>query len=476
MLTRLCNTCICALLLPTLMGPACADEALLQGSRFLEDLDQMLERRYIRVLVVYNKMLYFLDGPDQRGITYDGFQEFEKYLNEKHDLGARKLHMVYLPVTRDRLLPLLVEGYGDVAAANLTITEERLKVVDFTDPWAEGVTEVLVTGPAAPDEIRIVDDLAGNAIHVRESSSYFESLTRLNEDFAGRGLEPAELITADEHLEDGDLLEMVNAGLIPMVVVDSHKAEFWADIFGDLDVHSDIVLREGGAIAQAVRKDNPKLKAALNDFLKTIKKGSMLGNMLYKRYLKENAWVRNAHSQEEIEKFNAMLDVFRQYADQYDFDWLLLIALGYQESRLDHSVRSPSGAVGVMQILPSTAKDPNVGIPDIDKLENNVHAGTKYLRFLRDQHFSDPAVDDLNQTLFAFAAYNAGPAKVAALREEAAKSGLDPNVWLGNVEVACAKEIGAETTQYVSNIYKYYVAYKLIMDQRERKMEAKQAD
>ena len=227
------------------------------------------------MLVVYNKVLYFLDGADQRGITYDGFQEFEKYLNDKHNLGARKLDKVYLPVPRDRLLPLLVDGYGEIAAANLTITEERLKLVDFTDPWAEGVTEVLVTGSAA-SELNTVDDLAGKPVHVRESSSYFESLKKLNDESAARGLEPVELVPADEHLEDDDLLEMVNAGLVPMVVVDSHKAEFWADIFDNITVHADIVLREGGAIAQAVRKDNPKLKAALNEFLQTIKKGTML--------------------------------------------------------------------------------------------------------------------------------------------------------------------------------------------------------
>jgi membrane-bound lytic murein transglycosylase MltF len=472
-ISRLQIALVCVLFLLTSARPAVAGEALLQGSRFLEDFDQMLERRYIRVLVAYNKMLYFFDGADQRGITYDGFQEFEKYLNDKHKLGARKLHMVFIPVPRDQLIPLLVGGYGDIAAANLTITEERLKLVDFTDPWAEGVVELLVTGPAAP-EVKTIEDLAGKAVHVRESSSYFESLTKLNADFAARGLEPVELVPADEYMEDGDLLEMVNAGLIPMVVVDSHKAEFWKDIFEELTVRSDIVLREGGAIAQAVRKNNPKLKSAVNEFLKNIKKGTMLGNVLHKRYLKGNKWVRNAYRPEDIEKFNKLIGVFEQYAAQFEFDWTLLIALGYQESRLDHSVRSPSGAVGIMQILPSTAKDPNVGISDIDKLENNIHAGTKYLRFLRDQYFSDSALDELNQTLFTFASYNAGPAKVAALREEAAKSGLDPDIWLGNVEVVCAKRIGAETTQYVSNIYKYYIAYKLIMQQRDRTAEAKQ--
>jgi membrane-bound lytic murein transglycosylase MltF len=446
---------------------------LIKGEPFLGDFDQMLERRHVRVLVAYNKMMYFLDGATQRGITYDAFQEFEKYVNEKHDLGARKFHVVFVPVPRDQLLPLLVEGYGDVAAANLTITEERSKLVDFTDPWATDVKEVLVTGPAAP-EVANIDDLAGHAVHVRKSSSYFESLTELNRDFADRGLTPVPIVPVDEYLEDGDLIEMVSAGLIPMVVTDNHKAEFWADVFDNVNVRDDIVLREGGSIAQAVRKNSPKLKAVANEFLTTIKKGTMLGNVLFKRYLKENEWAQNARSPDEIAKFDAMVGLFRKYSDQYGFDWLLLIALGFQESGLDNSVRSSAGAVGVMQILPSTAKDPNVDIADIDILENNVHAGAKYLGFLRDQYFSEPGIDEPDRTLLTFAAYNAGPAKIGALREETKEAGLDPDVWFGNVEMVCAKRIGRETTQYVSNIFKYYIAYRLLVDQRDRKAEAKQ--
>ena len=199
-----------------------------------------------------------------------------------------------------------------------------------------------------------------------------------------------------------------------------------------------------------------------------------MGNILLKRYLKDNKWVRNPPQAEERKRFEALLELFIEYADQYGFDWLMLAALGYQESRIDQSVRSPAGAIGVMQMLKSTAKDPNVGIPDIEKVESNIHAGTKYLRFLRDRYFNDPAIDPVNQTLFAFASYNAGPARVAKLREEATESGLDPNVWFGNVEVISAKRIGRETTQYVSNIYKYYVAYRSIVDEMERREDVKE--
>ena len=438
---------------------------------FEGDFDEMLERRSLRALVVYNKMMYFLDGATQRGITYEGLENFEKFINEKHKLGARKFDIIYIPVPRDQLLPMLVDGYGDIAVANLTITDDRKEIVDFSDPTYPGVKEVLVTGPEAP-QITQLDDLSGQQIHVRESSSYFESLTRLNVDFESRGLKSTELIPVSEYLEDGDLLELVNEGLIPMVIVDSHKAEFWKDVYENIEVHPDIAVREGAKIAWAIRKKSPKLKAISNEYIKTAKKGTLLGNMLLKRYVKDNKWVKNPATAEEMEKFHAAIEFFKKYGGEYEFEWLLLAALGYQESGLDHSVRSAAGAVGIMQVLPSTAKDPNVGIPDIEKIESNVHAGTKYLRFMRDRYYSDPEIDDVNKTLFSFASYNAGPAKVARLRKEAAEAGYDPNIWFGNVEVISAKRIGRETTQYVSNIYKYYIAYKLVVDKDKKKEKA----
>ncbi len=437
------------------------------------DFKEMLERRKIRVLVVYNKLMYFLDGATQRGASYDGLKLFEAYVNEKYKLKTRKLHVVFIPVPRDRLLPALQEGLGDIAAANLTITKERLQQVDFSDPVYDNVSEVLVTGPAVPP-IKHRDELAGQMIHVRKSSSYFESLSALNRDFRKRGLKPIALVPADEYLEDNDLLEMVNAGLLPMIIVDSHKAKFWQDIFDNIKVHSDITVREGGQIAWAFRKNSPTLKAVVNQFVAKNKKGTLHGNIILKRYFKENKWVRNSLSEHDLEKFQSMLDLFEKYAGDYDFDWAMLTALAYQESQLDQSKRSKAGAIGVMQVLPATAGDPNVGIPNIEKLESNIHAGTKYLRFLRDRYFKDPSIDDVNQTLLAFAAYNAGPARVARLRKEAAQRGLNPNVWFGHVEIIAAKRIGRETVQYVSNIYKYFIAYKLVIEKLNRREKAKE--
>jgi membrane-bound lytic murein transglycosylase MltF len=467
---RLCGLLIAiALLMPPVVISAEDPDAFIQqwqiDKKWKGDFDGMVERRKIRVLVAHNPLMFFFDKARIRGVTYDAFREFENYINKKLKTGTRKIKMVYLPVPRDKLLPWLVEGRGDIAAANLTITDERRKSVDFSRPIYKNVSEILVSGPGAPT-IESLDMLAGTGIHVRPSSSYYEHLLRLNKTFKKEGKAPVKIIAASEYMEDSDLLEMVNAELISMIVVDDHKAKFWAQIFDKIKLHPDIAINSGGNIGWAIRKNSPKLKKIADEFIRKHQKGTLLGNILFKRYLESNKWARNALSPEAQKKFQALSELFERYSNQYNFDYLMIAALAYQESRLDHSSRSHAGAVGIMQVLPSTAADKNVGIANIEELENNIHAGIKYLRFLRDRYFSDPAIDALNQNLFAFAAYNAGPAKIRRMRTEASKMGLDPNVWFGNVDIVAAKRIGRETVQYVSNIYKYYVAYRLARDKR----------
>ncbi len=436
------------------------------------DLDGMTERHMIRALVVYSKTFYFLDGATQRGATYDALHAFEEQLNRKLGNKVRRVQVVFIPTSRDELLPALREGRGDIVAANLTITPEREQLVAFSEPVYTDVSELVVTGPGAPT-IKSTDDLAGKTVLVRKSSSYYESLEHLNAKLRKAGKAPVKIKLAPEQLEDEDLLEMVNAGLVPIIIVDSHKAKFWAQILKSIKVHEDVAVRQGGDIAWAFRKGSPKLAAAANAFIKTHRKGTQFGNILYRRYLENTKWVESATSKEELAKFERTLDLFKKYAGQYEFDWLMLAALGYQESRLDQSVRSSVGAIGVMQLMPTTGAAMKVG--DVKQIEPNIHAGTKYMRTILDTYFADAKMDELNRNLFAFASYNAGPTRVAGLRKEAEKRGLDPNVWFGNVERIAAERIGRETVQYVSNTYKYYVAYKLILEERaETKAARKQ--
>jgi len=452
--------------------PLYAQSADNELEQWTGDFEEMLQRRQIRALVVYNKLFYFLDGAQQRGTSYDAMELFRKFIDKKYNLKSRKFNVIMIPVSRDDLIPALLDGRGDIALANLTITPERLELVDFSDPFVKDVREVVVTGPAGP-EVNALADLAGQEVYVRESSSYYASLLALNEQLTGNGLAPVELKLVEEHLEDSDLLEMVNAGLIPMVIVDNHKAQFWKGVFDQINVHEDLAISVGGSIGWAFRKNSPTLKNIINQFVKQGKKGTLNGNMILNRYLRDNKWAKNALDGDALGRMNATADIFKKYASQYDFDWLMLAALGFQESGLDQDVRSGAGAIGVMQVLPTTAADSNVNIDKINEIENNIHAGTKYLRFLRSRYFSDPEISPLNQTLLAFASYNAGPAKIAKLRKEARERGLDPNVWFGNVERIVAKKVGRETVQYVSNIYKYYIAYSELYSRSEERESAR---
>jgi membrane-bound lytic murein transglycosylase MltF len=435
------------------------------------DFDGMVERHMIRALVVYSKTFYFLDGADQHGASYDALHAFQEDVNRKLGNKVRRVQVIFIPVSRDELLPALAEGRGDIVAANLTITPERKAVVDFSIPVLEGVKELVVTGPGAR-EIRSTNDLSGKTVLVRESSSYYESLKSLNQRLRKVGKPPVKIKLAPDQLEDEDLLEMVNAGLIPIVIVDSHKAKFWAQILKSIKVHEDVSVREGGDIAWAFRKGSPKLAAAINDFIKRNRKGTQFGNILFRRYLENTKWVQSATSEAELAKFERTLGLFKKYAGRYEFDWLMLAAQGYQESRLDQSVRSPVGAIGVMQLMPTTGKAMDVG--DIRQIDPNIHAGTKYMRTILDTYFADAKMDDLNRNLFAFASYNAGPTRIAGLRVEAKKRGMDPDKWFGSVERVVAERIGRQTVQYVSNIYKYYVAYKLILEERAETKAARQ--
>ena len=274
-------------------------------------LDDMVLARTIRVLVVPSRTFYFLDGVVQRGLTYDAMTEFESFINRKLDLGTLKLDMHFIPVTRAQLIPALLAGYGDIVAANLTITPEREQQVLFSRPSMSNVREILVTGPAGPT-VNILEDLSGKQVHVRLSSSYYESLLELNQYLADSGRSPIELVPADEHLEDEDLLEMVNAGLIPAIVMDAHKAEFWAQIFDEINVKSHIVLRRGADIGWAFRPGSNNLKAMADAFLKKSGAGTLLGNILLERYLEDTRYVDNALATPEMKKFNDTAHLFRQ--------------------------------------------------------------------------------------------------------------------------------------------------------------------
>ncbi|HZW90020.1 MAG TPA: lytic transglycosylase F [Myxococcaceae bacterium] len=439
---------------------------------FKGDWDEMRQRRRLRVLVVYSRMLYYVDRGKQRGVNYAFFKAFEDEVNAGLKNPRVRFHVVFVPVSRDALIPSLLEGRGDLAAANLTVTPQRAELVDFAASILDEVGEVVVTGPATP-AISSVEALSGQPVHVRKSSSYWEHLEALNQRLVQQGRPPVRLVPVPEELENEDILEMVNAGLLPITVCDGHQALFWKQVYGNLSFDPTVVVSSGGSIAWMMRKNSPQLKAVVNAFVRTHRKGTAFGNELFQSYFKTPSSVLAATSGAELRKFRQTLELFRKYGTRYELDHLLVMAQGYQESRLDQNVRSPAGALGVMQLMPATGAQMSVG--DIRQLEPNIHAGVKYLRHVEDTYFAEPSLDPVVKALFAFASYNAGPSRVLSLRKEAARRGLDPDRWFRNVEYVAAEKIGRETVTYVSNIFKYYVAYQMVAQAERDRAAAREA-
>jgi membrane-bound lytic murein transglycosylase MltF len=436
---------------------------------FTGDLDGLVARRAIRVGVTFNRTHYFIDRGQERGLAYESLKLFETDLNTALKTGNLKVHVVMVPMPREQMSAALTGGKVDMVAAMVTVTPEREQLVAFSEPTRVNVNEVVVTGPGAPP-IVTVDDLAGQEVFVRKDSIYDESLTRVSQELVKRGKPAIVIIPAPSVLEDDDVLEMVSAGLAPITVVDEYLARFWSSVFTDLKVHSDVTVRTGGKLAVAMRKDNPKLKAAVDTWVRKHGEGDAFRNVIEKRYLPSAGFAKNAAAEAEREKLRAVADMFRKYGAEYNVDYLLMAAQGYQESTLDQEVKSPVGAIGVMQVMPATGQELKVG--NIAEIDANIHAGVKYMRFMMDRYYADEPMDDLNKALMTFASYNAGPGRIRQLRKEAEARGLDRNVWFGNVERVASERIGRETVTYVSNIYKYYIAYKLLTEQRERRAAA----
>jgi membrane-bound lytic murein transglycosylase MltF len=427
------------------------------------DLDGMQDRQVIRILVPYSKTLFFYDKKKEMGVVHDLGVSLEKWANQQQgpEGGKKGLKVVFVPVPEERLLPDLMAGLGDVAAGGLSMSTDGQGKIDFSNPLAPDSGAVIVTRKRG-DPIGSLEQLSGREVVIHASSPSYETLRALSGKLVAQGKRPVKLITAPEDLQDEDLLQMVSGGLVSIAVVDGYVATFWSQILPGIVVNGDLLDQAGASLGWAVRKDSPQLKRLLDGFAARGNGGTFTGGQTLKKYLGETPMPTNATADAEMEKFNQAIDMFKKYGDAYDFDHLMMMALGYQESRLNQKARNPGGPVGMMQMTPSTASTSVVAIKGIDKdAGRNVEAAAKYLRYIADSYLDDPGIDQMNRTLMAFVGYNVGPKNLEIIRDVAVKAGLDPNVWFQNVELAAAQTMGRKTVEYVSNIYKYYTAYRI---------------
>ena len=441
-------------------------------ARWTGDWDTIKQRGVLRMLVLYSKTSFFYDKGRPRGLNAEMAQELELYLNKKLKTGAKKFEVALIPVTPAQLLQSLNDGVGDIIAAGIFVTPERGDLVDFTTPIITGSKLIVVTNKNAPPVAKLAD-LGGRDVLVSKVGLSYGLLQEINQKLTQSGQPKINIMESDPNLLEEDLLEMTNAGLIGATTAYDRRAELWSSVLPNLTLNSNAVLKENGDLAWAMRKNSPTLKALLDDFLKVHRQGTVFGRMMFAKYFKNAKVLKNSTSRQELQKFQMYVKYFQKYAEKYNFDYLMLAAQGYQESMLEQKLRSPRGAIGVMQVLPQYAAASPINIPSVNDPDNNIHAGAKMLAQITKTYFNDPAITPTNKALFAFAAYNAGPNRIVRLRKEAEKVGLDPNIWFGNVELVVAKDIGQETVRYVSSVYKYYVAYKMAVQQQQVREAAK---
>ncbi len=440
---------------------------------FIGDLKEIRERRILRVLVSYNRTNFFNTLKGQRGLEHDLIKAYEKHLNRGPRQERYQTHVVFLAKPFNELFSELSAGHGDIIAAGLTITPERQASFDFTSPYIKNVQEILISNKNAPKITRL-EDLSEKQIIVVANSSYIIHIERANQALGALGLPGIEVIQADPALEAEDLLEMVNAGLFDYTVVDNHIADIYQTNFLDIQVQKNFIFHSGGKIAWAINKNQPELKASLNEFiLKYARPGKLLGNSTYNKYFKSTFWIDNPLSLTALNKIPCLQYYFEKYANFYDFDWFLIASQAYQESRFRQNLKSTAGAYGIMQIKHSTARSKVVNIPHIEKLENNIHAGIKYLAFIRDYYFSTPEYSLEDRINFSLAAYNAGPGRILKLQRDAEARGLDPYKWFYNVEIMARKSIGHETVNYVTQIQKTMIGVRSSLELSKNKQRIK---
>jgi membrane-bound lytic murein transglycosylase MltF len=454
--------------------PAPSNGMVLPASftRDTSDLNDMVRRRNIRALLILNPIGFFYDKGQPRGVMYEALEEFQKFANQKLKTGKLQVRVTFLPMRVDQIEAALTEGMGDIIAYGIVVTPDREKRVAFSTPIQTEVTQIIVTGSNF-GAVSTMADLGGKEVYVNPLTTYYENLRKANETLQNAGKTPIVIKAADKNLMDDDLVQMVNAGLIPATVTTKQRAALWSQVLHQIQPHPDLAIASGGQLAWVMRKNNPQFKQLVDEFVASHAVGTSFGSTVLRRYLQNTKWVRNSTSAEEMKKFQTNIALFQKYAGEYNFDYLMIVAQGYQESLLDQSKRNPSGAMGIMQVIPKNAAASPISIADVGTTEGNIHAGVKMLRNIEDTYFNDPKIEPVNKTLFVFASYNAGPNRVARLRKEATGMGLDPNVWFNNVELVAAKDIGQETVTYVANIYKYYVAYKMAVEQRDLREKAR---
>lgn len=424
------------------------------------DLPEMLKIHQIRVLVAPSRSTYFLDDTGQpRGLDYELLKGWEKMLNAKRSKGEPPVSLIFIPAIPSEVADGLREGRGDVAGLSL-ITPSREQEFAYTTPVFDNVQEVVVTRKGGYSLSRL-EDLSGKEVYVIKGGAQMEGLETLNKQLRKQRLPKVKIVEAEPYVNHEALLEMLQAGIIPAVVVPDAFARLWSKVFKDLVIHEEIPVTSEVKAAWGVRKKNQKLLDSLNQAITSVLKNNKRAfEEGFNQYFRNTRWITNPFAEGSK---STLVSHFEKEAAAFGLDWLQLMAQGFQESGLNPDARSPSGAVGIMQILPSTAEW--LGISNYMETGGNIRTGAKYMSMQMESFAKEPGVSPEDRFFFALAAYNAGPGRLGKYRKRARELGYNPDRWFGEVERVALRSGNLETTMYVRNIVNYTMAYKNAYEQ-----------
>lgn len=440
---------------------------------FAGDWPEIRDRRLLRVLTTYSRTNFLVEDGAGHGLEFELMTWLEQHLNRRDAPGGpADIRVVFVPLPFAELIPALLAGRGDVIAAGMTVTGARAAQVAFALPFIEDVAEVVVRHAAAPP-VATPGDLSGRGLLLTRSSSYVESARALDARLRDAGRPGLRIAEAPARLETEDILEMVNAGIVPYSVADRHLAEAWARLLPNLVVEQ-AALASGGRIAWAVRPEATELKALLDAFVADhVARDAGRRATIFRRYFRSTAFLHNPLDFANRDRIGRFRPVLERESAQAGFNWLVILAQAFQESRLDHLARSPVGAVGLMQLMPDTGAA--FGARDLTDATQNIRAGIAYMNRLRSHYFAEAGLDEAERIHLALVAYNAGPNCINRLRAQAAREGLDPNRWFGHVERVLQRRAGSETVRYVANIHAYFLTYAGLAEavaERQEEVEA----
>lgn len=444
------------LVLIFLIGSCFADDVL--KSHLVDSetggLDRIIKQRYIRILTTKNAFDYYIYQGQAKGNQYEMVKKFIGFLNSKIPSKRNQTQIVFeiIPVDYEQLIPMLLAGKGDIIASGMTITKERNKLIKFSIPYRY-VDEVILTR----GEFAYLDWKKG-IFSVRKSSSYYEALDK----------HPAKpkVDIVSESLHTENIMELVSLGRYKYTIADSYLAKSAQKVFKDLVILKDRPFGKKLPIAWAVRKEDKKLLKWINKFVPIIKKGTMIGNVLDRKYFRDMGRIRSKDFNLKTSTLSKYDDLIKKYAKKFGFDWRLIAALCYQESRFRPGITNKWGAIGLFQIKQMTANEPYINIREVsgvENVENNIHAGVKYLSWIKKRYFdTKPDMRERDRIRMAIAAYNAGPARVLQAIKRAQVMELNSNKWFKNVERAMLSLGKKEPVLYMSEINKRYVSYTLL--------------